>query len=47
MEYNLITCDNDKILVNILTYDLISIFRSVFAPFKLTIPFSFSITSNK
>ena len=43
MEYNLITYDNDKISVNILTYDLISIFKSIFVPFKLTIPFSFSI----
>ena len=42
MKYNLITYGNDKISVNILTYNLISIFESIFVPFKLTIPFSFS-----
>ena len=41
MEYNLITYDNDKISVNILTYDFI--FKSIFVPFKLIITFSFSI----
>ena len=41
MEYNLITYDNDKISVNILTYDFT--FKSIFVPFKLIIPFSFSI----
>ena len=43
MEYNLITYDNDKTSVNILAYDLVSIFESIFAPFKITIPLSFSI----
>ena len=43
MEYTLITYDNDKISVNIITCDLISILESIFVPFKLTIPFSFSI----
>ena len=43
MEYNLITYGSDRISVNILTYDLISIFESIFVPFKLTISFSFSI----
>ena len=43
MEYNLITYNSDRISVNVLTYDLISIFESIFVPFKLTISFSFSI----
>ena len=43
MEYNLITYNSDRISVNVLTYDLISIFESIFVPFKLTISFSYSI----
>ena len=35
MKYNLMTYDNDKSSVNILTYDLLSIFESIFVPFKL------------
>ena len=43
MEYNLFTYDNDKFSVNILTYNHLSIFESIFILFKLTILFSFSI----
>ena len=41
--YDVITNENDKILVNILTYDLTSIWKSIFVLLMFTIPFSFSI----
>ena len=43
MEYNLITYDSNRISVNVLTYDLILIFESIFVPFKLIVSFFFSI----
>ena len=43
IKYNTITYDNYKISINIVTYDLMSVCESIFVPFKLTIPFSFSM----
>ena len=43
IKYNTITYDNYKISINIVTYNLVSICKSISVLFKLTIPFSFSI----